>query len=409
MKSLPGWTVLAAIALAAIAAWPLMPHTARASSGAYVAPVQPDYALRDQTVAFYEKRVRDDRRDQISAALLGGQYMQRYRESGDVDDITRALAQAQRALKLQPQNNAGAEGLIGSAYTALHKFRDALRYETLAHAEQPYDSNAPAQMASLDMELGRYGPAKIMLFKAAAIRNTPTVMAVRARYEELTGHLDRAARLLQRAMEETDGNYDNSAQGRAWYHFRLGEVLFESGDMAGAQKREREAIAIFPNLELAYRALARDCFYANDWRCALDAGTKGANIIPVPETLGYKADAQQALGDAAGAAQTRQLIGAIERIGNAYHLNDRLLAMYYADHHLRPDDAYRIAQREVALRGTEIYAQDTLAWAAAMDGKWDVAQRAAKRAARYGTQDPRITYHARYIAQHRSPTHPQGR
>lgn len=388
--------VLAAIAIAAIAAWPFMPHAARASAQ-YVAPVQRDYELRDKTVAFYEARTRRDPADQISAVLLAGQYMQRYREAGDVGDLTRSLAQGRRALQLQPQNNAAADETIASAYTALHEFRRALAMEEAAHRERPDDSNALSQMASLDMELGRYTDARRNLAAASRVRTTPTVMAVQARYDELTGNLSGAAVLLERAAAIDDSNYDNGAQGRAWYHFRLGEVLFEQNDPQAAEAQEREALATFPDFELAYRALARVCFYQKDWPCALDAGTKGANIIPIPETLGYKADAQDATGDHDGARQTRALITAVERIGNAYHLNDRLLAMYYADHRTNLDDAYRIAQREVRVRGNEIYAQDTLAWTAALDGKWDVARRAIALATRYGIQDPRVRMHEQYI------------
>ncbi len=64
------------------------------------------------------------------------------------------------------------------------------------------------------------------------------------------------------------------------------------------------------------------------------------------------------------------------------------------------DDSYHIAQREVLKRGTELHAQDTLAWAAAMDGKWDAAKRAADLAIRYDTQDPRIQFHAGMIDLH---------
>ncbi len=122
--------------------------------------------------------------------------------------------------------------------------------------------------------------------------------------------------------------------------------------------------------------------------------------MPLPETLGYKADAQRALGDADGAAQTQDLIVAIERIGNAYRVNDRLIAIYYSEHGLKLDDALRIARREIAVRGDEIYAQDTLAWAAAMDGHWDEAGRAIGRAIRYDTEDPRLQFHAGMIALH---------
>ncbi|HKU67546.1 MAG TPA: hypothetical protein VJP85_07215 [Candidatus Baltobacteraceae bacterium] len=384
----------------AIAAWPFLGAQRASASRTYVAPVLPDYRYRDRTVAFYERRVREDPADQISAKLLGAQYLQRYRETQDVGDILRGIAQARRSLKLQPQNNAAANEIAASGYTALHEFRMALQYERRAHADMPIDSNAPAQMASLEMEIGDYAAAAHDLALARRIRNTPTVMAVQARYDELTGRLDQARRLLQIAAQQTDEVADNSAQGRAWYHFRSGELAFSAGDVAGAMSEERLAIAQFPNFEQAYRALARFCWATKDWHCALDTAVRGANIIPEPETLGYEADAQRALGDAAGAEQTRQLIIAVERIGNAYHINDRLLAVYYCEHGMRLDDAYRIALREVRTRGQEIYAQDTLAWCAAMDGKWNVANRAARAATRYGTQDPRVLFHAAMIALH---------
>lgn len=391
--------ILAAIALVAIAAWPLVTQRASASH-AYVAPVLPDYAYRDRTIAFYERRVGSDPRDQVSAELLAAQYVQRYRETQDVGDLLRGVARAKRSLQLQPQNNAAADGVLASAYTALHQFRTALRYEQAAHKELPVDSNAPAQIASLEMEIGDYAAAQHPLEIARRTRMTPTVMAVQARYDELTGKLNAARELMQTASAQSDMIADNSAQARAWYHFRLGELAFSAGDVRAAKAEERTAIGQFPGFEQAYRALARFCRATKDWRCALDAARNAANVLPSPEALGYEADAERALGDEAGAAQTQALILAVERVGNAYHINDRLLAVYYCEHGTRLDDAYRIALREIRVRGNEIYAQDTLAWCAAMNGKWEVANNAVRRAVRYGTQDPRVLYHAGMIALH---------
>ncbi|MDQ2866672.1 MAG: hypothetical protein M3R51_10655 [Candidatus Eremiobacteraeota bacterium] len=391
--------ILAAIAIGAIAAWPFFSHT-QPVQAAYIAPVLPDYAHRNDTIAFYEKRTRQHPQDQVSASMLGGQYMQRYREDGDVSDIFRALHEAGVAIKLQPQNNAGAHETAGSAYTALHRFREALAQEQAAREDQPSDSNAPAQIASLDMELGRYDLARENIRAAERIAQTPTVMAIRARYYELTGHLQSARDLLAKATTLSDSVIDNSAQGRAWFHFRQGEMAFSAGDVTTAKREERTAIAQFPNFEMAYRALARFCWATKDWQCTREAADRGIAIAPLPETVGYKADAQRATGDASGARESESLIFAIERLGNAYHLSDRLLAVYYSDHRIRADDALRIAQREVTVRGDEIFAQDTLAWAAAMDGRWDVARHAIAKAVRYNTQDPRIQFHAGVIALH---------
>lgn len=392
--------VLAAIALGAIAAWPFVGAQRASAARTYFAPVSTDYQYRDQTVAFYERRVREDPSDQISARLLGAEYMQRYRESLDVGDLQRGIRQELRSLQLQPANNSAAYEIAASGFYALHEFNRALTFETIAHAEQPDDQNAPSQMALLNMEVGRYDLALHDLSAARRIQDGIAVWAAQARYDELTDNLDEAQRLMQRASERSDSLLDDPAEARAWYHFRLGEMSFAHGDVAAAEAQERLAISEFPNFELAYRALARFCWGVKNWTCALDAAQKGANILPEPETLGYEADAQQALGQTVAAKQTQALIFAVERLGNAYYINDRLLSVYYSEHGLRLDDSFRIALREVHVRGNEIFAQDTLAWAAAMDGKWAIAQRAARNAMRYDTQDPRIQFHAGVIALH---------
>ncbi len=130
--------------------------------------------------------------------------------------------------------------------------------------------------------------------------------------------------------------------------------------------------------------------------CLADA-TASANVIPYPETLGYEVDADQALGKNAEADQTNGLIRTIERIGNKQRISDRLLAIYYSSHHLYPDDAYAIAKRELQARD-DILTQDTLAWAAAMDDRWDVARAESRKAMRFDTEISIMQYHAGVIA-----------
>jgi len=394
--------LLAATVIVAAAAWPLLGSGSHAHASLPTpAPVLPDYLYRDQTIAFYEQRVKRDPQDQISARMLAQQYMQRYRESGDIGDITRSIKQANRSIALQPGNNWGAYEILASGETALHLFRTALQHEQFAHADRPDDPNAESQVASLEMELGRYTEAASVLKGALEqYPNDAGVLAVRGRYAELTGKVEDAQRFLERGAAIMDSVSDNPAQSRAWFHYRLGELAFELGDNESAETAERDALRIFPNLALAWNSLARFCWAGKDWRCALDAATRGANIVPLPETLGYEADAQRALGNADAASRTQALIVAIERIGNAYHVSDRLLAVYYSEHGVRLDDALRIARREVRVRGDEIYAQDTLAWAAAMDGHWNEARIASQRSVRYDTNDPRLQYHAAVIALH---------
>ncbi len=409
-SSLTAW-VVAAIALGAIGAWPAYvrngANAARAASLPTPAPVHADYLERDRLIAFWEQaQAQHLRGDMLSPTNLSDQYLQRYRERGDVGDVVRALHMAHEALRAQPYGNTAGELALASAYVALHRFADAL---AVTRAVERYDAGDPSMLvreASIDLELGRYDAAGTIVER---LRTRPQPAAKRfpsldvetliARYDELTGHLARARERFQRVVAFGNARYDASAQQRAWFWFHAGELAFEAGDDDGAIAAERRSLDVFPNFSEANRMLARVLCSLERWQECLSAASASANVVPYPEVLGYEVDAQRALGDAAGAARTDDLIRTIERIGNAQRISDRLLAIYYSEHAERSDDAYAIAKRELHVRD-DVYAEDTLAWAAAMDGRWAEAAARSRAALRYGTENALFRYHAGVIALH---------
>jgi len=397
--------VIAASALVALAAWPSFvtqsSDRAHAATLPTMAPVEADYKFRDAQVAFWERVVaRNQPGDMLSPRNLAGQYLQRYRERGDLGDVLRAEAAARRSLRADLINNPGADDALASALLTLHRFREARRYVHDAERWQRGNAALLAKEASLDMELGEYAGAERILAGIAPSRfEDAPVDTVRSRYLEVTGHLSEARQTLERAAANVDSVIDAPAVSRAWYHFREGELAFAAGDDEGALAQEQTAIGMMPTYQPALNALARFYWAMQRWPETLAAAKRAAAVVPFPETLGYEEDAQRALGDAAGAAQTADLILAIERIGNANRVSDRLLAIYFSEHRLRTGDAYRIAKRELALRD-DIYAEDTLAWAAASDSRWSEARAHAAKALRFDTEDSRLQYHAGVVALH---------
>jgi tetratricopeptide (TPR) repeat protein len=205
--------------------------------------------------------------------------------------------------------------------------------------------------------------------------------------------------LIGAALRRADAIYDTPAERRAWFHARAAELAFAAGDHDGARAAAHDALAIFAGHLRALTILARvELADGNDAE-AEDAARRAAEVQPNPEVLGMLADAQAARGNAVGAAATRDEIFAVARIGAAQHVDDRLMALYEAEHRVRVDDAYAIANRELAVRD-DVYAEDTLAFAAARSGRWDVARSAIARALQYGIEDRRIRAHAAEIAAH---------
>lgn len=340
--------------------------------------------------------------------MLAAQYLQRYRERGDVGDVFRAEAMARRSLQLQPQRNVAALMALASVELTLHRFRAALGRVRAARIYSPDDASIAMSEASLDLELGDYAGAKALVdrFHAAGATQPGDVAedpdpteTIAARLAELSGDLPRARTLLTHASRRTDAVYGIPNERRAWFHVRLGELAWEAGDVDAALREEQTALARFPDDVQALTDTARFCGAVARWNDARAAAERAVRLTPSPENLGLLADAQQQLGDVSGAAASRDEIAAVERIGNGQHLVDRLLALEYADHDVNHADAYAIARRELSVRD-DVFAEDTLAWTAARSGRWEVARRAAEHATAYGTADPRIWYHAGVVAQH---------
>jgi tetratricopeptide (TPR) repeat protein len=408
IASIASW-IVAAAALTAIAAWPAYvangTNAARAASLPTPAPVHADYLERDRLIAFWERAHAEHRRgDMLSPTNLSAQYLQRYRERGDPGDVVRAMNLAQEALRAQPYGNSAAELALGSTYVALHRFADALAVTRSVERYLPGDPSVLVREASVDLELGRYDAASAILTRLRAQRQPERVPPLDVetlivRYDELTGNLARARERFERVVAYGNARYDAPAQQRAWFWFRAGELAFEAGDNDGAIAAERRALDVFPNFAEANRMLARVLCSLQRWQECLRAASASAAVVPYPEVLGYEVDAQRALGDPASAAATDDLIRTIERIGNAQHVSDRLLAIYYSEHAERTVEAYAIAKRELLVRD-DVYAEDTLAWAAAMDGRWAEAAARSRAALRYGTENALFRYHAGVVALH---------
>jgi tetratricopeptide (TPR) repeat protein len=387
--------VLAVGALAALAAWPAY-LGARAGAAPAPAPVKPDWRVRDASIAFLESRAGRAHNDMLTPRMLSAEYLQRYREHGDLGDVLRAEHAARLSLAAQPRGNVAGDVALAGALLTLHRFRDAKAAIADARRWRPDDPGIAAEEAALDLELGDVESAR---HSVAAHRDDPAFDLVTARLDEETGHLGDARALVDRAIQRADAIYDTPAERRAWLHARAAELAFEAGDVDAARRGTRDALAIFPDHLRALTILARAELAARNFADARDAARRAAAVQPNPEVLGLLADAQSALGEAGAAAAARDEIVAVARIGSALHVDDRLLAVWEADHGVRTGEAYAIARRELAVRD-DIYAEDTLAWTAARAGRWDVARTAIAKALRYGTEDPSIRRHAAAIAAH---------
>jgi tetratricopeptide (TPR) repeat protein len=103
------------------------------------------------------------------------------------------------------------------------------------------------------------------------------------------------------------------------------------------------------------------------------------------------------LGRPNEAKQQQQLVEFIERDNaSSAALYSRQLALFWADHDTKLDEALEIMKRERAVRA-DVLTYDALAWCLFKKGRLGEAAEAIKQAKRLGTRDARIFFHAGMI------------
>lgn len=403
----PATLALLATALAGLAAWsgsrgtgapgalPVLQASAPSTESAprtQRAPYDPGAAAR--LVAFWQGRVRYDPEGAIGLGNLAGAYMALQRESGDIGYALKAEAAARRSLRLLPWH-AETRRRLSRILLTQHRFGEAL--DALKNAA-PTDADAQRLKADILIELGDYKGAEHALSLSPPAREDPNYYSLRARLLEVHGQALSALADVRTARAQAEANTDASPESIAWYHWREARVLASLNRYGEATARLKKALEIFPRDYRVLNALGHAAANQGDWKGAADWARQASAIVPELDTVTLLGDAYAALGQKRQAAQQFAIVEAISRLARARGvIYDRQRALFYADHDCHLDEAVSLARGGLRKR-RDIYAYDTLAWAAYKKGLLSQARRAAARATAYNTRDASLWYHAGMIA-----------
>src|SRR5213592_4403521 len=315
----------------------------------------------DQEIAAAERRVESAAATPDDYVALAAAFMRKSRESGDPGYYARASAAVERALALDP-NDYAALRTAPWVLLGLHDFRGALAAAERARALEPEDWWNYGTLADACGELGDYA---------------------------------RALELLRLAVAAGSAR---DPEGRAWALVHLGHEYFAVGDLAAAGRAYARALDVFPDYYLALGGLGRVRAAERRLAAAADLYRRAVARVPQPDLVAALGDVHDAAGHADEAERQYALVEYMGKVAAAAGTTyGRQLALFYADHDRRPEEALRLARLEAAGRG-DIYTDDTLAWACYRNGRFAEAARAAHRALRLGTEDAMLHYHAGSIA-----------
>ena len=388
-------TLGAAAFIAAGASWALArpARVAAAEAARNAAAARAELEIRSKDIEFYRVRAGQDLESAEDRAMVAGLYLQRARETGDVNDYRAAERYADSSLSLRRVRNGKALLTYASALLAQHKFSQALAAANALTDMQPNEPRYRALLAELLVETGRYDAARVQF---DSLRNNLRDLAVApryARYLEFVGNTEQARRTLMRAVNDMK-SADLPREQVAWFHLRIADLELRNGRLRRAEHELDEGLHAAPQDGRLWAARARMHALAGKWRDVLrdvDQVGQRADIA----TIALAGDAYTALGDSTKAQQVWRKAYAMGR-ENPEPFN-RQWTLFLLEHGIAVDDTRALLEREI-LERQDVYGWDQLAFARYLTGDLDGAAAAMREAMREGTQDANLIYRAAMIA-----------
>ncbi|CAN5565456.1 hypothetical protein BH20ACI4_BH20ACI4_35280 [soil metagenome] len=365
---------------------------------------QPLKKIENKTILFLEERIKRDPEDYVAYNKLASEYLQQMRETGDANFLNLATRAAKNSLEILPAHQ-NKEGL---AVLALVKYSSHEFTESRDHAKQlielePNKGFAYQILGDALLELGDYGEAEKAFREMIALGGiqplTQSAMEQRlARLALLKGNNEKAKTHYLNALKIATSLPEPPKETVAYCNWQLGETAFFKGDFKAAEKHYKNALEVFPNYSNALASSGKIRAANGDTAGAIESYEHAVKRLPDISFVAALGDLYKIAGRDEDAKNQYELVEQIGRLsainGNLYN---RSLALFYADHDLKPEEAYNLAAKEYETR-RDVYGADALAWTALKAGKIDEAKEKSKEAMRLGTFDARIFYHAGMIA-----------
>lgn len=339
------------------------------------------------SIARAQEHLRRAPGDWVAWAGLGIAYVERARITTDPTYYPKAQGAVERSLALRPHDNAEALVARAALANARHDFTAARRDARAAATVNPFDADAFAALADAETQLGHVEAATIAVQRLLDLRPGLSAYA-RASYDlEQRGQIAVANELMRQALAAALDPHDV-----AFCRNQLGDLAFNGGDLAGAEREYRAGLIADPSSMPLRRGRARAAAATGNLPIALAGYAELTRQAPTPTYLLEYAELLRLAGRDRDATAQVELARAAYQVFIANGGVDGLTGAALGEAANRPGEAVAAAQAEWARRQHADVA-DALGWALHLAGRDTEALGYARRAAGSGARSAGYAYH----------------
>jgi tetratricopeptide (TPR) repeat protein len=406
-------SVFAVLLISATEAFSQLPATKPAAAGNQATPMTRGgqaglgaIAVTDERIAALQNQVKEFPGDYARYDHLGAAYFQKARETGDIAYYGLAEKTLDRSVSLMPRNSSAVDPLVDLAlvYMGEHRFTDALSYAQEGMAAGSGNLTAFAIEGDAYTDIGDYERAASAYYALQTLGSTissPLTVAYmvdsRLSYLKfLNGDTAESIRLMNQAtLAALQLNVPK--ENLAWLYYEWGQRYFQAGDLRHADMAYNAALAADSGHYRSLAGLAQVRSAQGNFDASIELYKASVAIVPFPQYIADLGDVYRKTGRNLEAQRQYDLVEYIGYLGKLNQvLNNRELAMFYADRGIKLSQAVQLARNELLVRH-DIYTWDTLAWALYKDNQLTEAKQAMDKARQLHTIDPILLFHAGMI------------
>lgn len=384
------FTLLAGILVIPALAWLSAADATRGDAA--IATLEPS-ALRNEAIAFYERRLAEDPHSSLDMTQLAALLMEQGRMTGDESAFARAESLSRRSLGERQRRNGRSAALLTNALLAQHRFTEATVVARGLVTDEPDEEAYQALYAETLMEVGDYDQAIAQLGKVRARRTSLGIAPRFARWAELTGRVGEARRILREAEAEATTRLDLTAEQRAWFSLRRADLELRYGNRRSAAEAIERGLRASPGDWRLLLTRARLEAERRSWRSASRYAERAMAAAPTPEAFALLATTLRHQGKDNDADALEAALEGLIRESGVVH---RSWAFVLLDRGRSLDAAIAAVAADTLVR-RDVQTLDLHAWALHRAGRSLEALPIIRRALRLGSVEPSLRYHAGMI------------
>ena len=361
----------------------------------------------DGVIRFFQWRVSLDPTSYFDYDRLGTAYVQKARETGDITYYQLAEQALEKSLLLESTHPeaASATAHLADVYFAEHRFSDAIMFARKALSFKTGDVSEYATIGDCMMNRGDYDGARVAYANLRPSSSRPYMGAAltylrESRFAALDFAEGRSLQSIGR-MEHAIAAARSAgmrAENIAWTEYMLGFEYFRRGQIAKAEKSYNASLQDYPGYHRSLAGLGELRAAQGHFDDSIRLYQQAISVIPMPIYVAELGDVYAKTERTEDAKKAYELVEYIARLSVlSQSVFNRELALFYADHDLKLDEAVTLAHNELASR-EDVYTWDTLAFALYKKGCHQEAAVADVNALRLRTRDPLLFFHAGMIA-----------